>query len=121
MEEVTPKSGEWQREENDLHSMDTPRNVYRMQLHLHAYATISERIRYACSCKRVLSLLSPSISLSLSLCPLPSIPTPFLYARVYLYDTLFKCACGEFSFVCAHERYSIYRRCFTNRITLVQH
>lgn len=45
MEEVTPKSGEWQREENDLHSMDTPRNVYRMQLHLHAYATISERIR----------------------------------------------------------------------------
>lgn len=34
MEEVTPKSGEWQREENDLYSMDTPRNVHRMQLHL---------------------------------------------------------------------------------------
>lgn len=30
MEEVTPKGGEWQREENDLHSMDTARNVHRM-------------------------------------------------------------------------------------------
>lgn len=95
MEEVTPKSGEWQREENDLHSMDTPRNVHRMQLHLltrirqHPSLHTFTRV----SCKR----------------------SPSLHARAYLYDALFKCACGEFSFVCAHQRY-VYRRCFTNRV-----
>lgn len=34
MEEVTAKSGEWQREESHLHSMDTPSNVHCTQPHL---------------------------------------------------------------------------------------
>lgn len=64
MEEVTPKSGEWQREENDLHSMDTPRNMHRMHIYIHLHSYARHHIR-----SHVFHVNVPPLSLSL-FCPL---------------------------------------------------